>query len=142
MYRLLQQRHRIAQAALSNNRGMTLVEIMIVLTIMASMMSIVGFFAVGALKNAKIKEAQTEVAQISQFIDSYYTFQEEMPDTLDDLVNPPGGMAPVTREIPLDPWRNDYQYSKTSDTEYELYCMGPDGNSGSDDDIFPSGQGQ
>lgn len=142
MLQTLIQRHKIATKALRNNHGMTLVEIMIVLTIMASMMAIVGFFAVDALENSRIKTTQTEVAQISQFIEAYYTFQEEMPDSLDDLVNPPGGMSPVTREIPLDPWDNDYQYNKTGNTEFELYSMGPDGNSGSDDDIYPPNQGQ
>ena len=139
-------KHRINQRAvrtslLASQRGMTLVEIMIVLTIMASVMTVVGFFAVGALQNAKVKKAQTEVAQIANFIESYYAFQEEFPSSLEDLVNPPGGMAPITREIPLDPWRNDYEFNRTGNDSYELFSAGPDGQTGSDDDIFAPGTG-
>lgn len=123
-----------------SRRGLTLVEIMIVLTIMASIMGIVGFFARGALDNARIKEAESEVANIAQMLTQYYVFRNEYPDNLEQLVDPPQGMAPIVEAIPSDPWGNEYAYNKQNNNEFELYSMGPDGRSGGGDDICPSNQ--
>ncbi len=122
--------------ARTGGRGMTLVEIMIVLTIMASIAGVVGFFAKGALDRAKVKEATTEVGNLKQMVDSYYVFSNEYPDSLDQLVNPPGNMAPIAKAIPKDPWNNEYNYKKGSGSEPpELSSNGPDGSPGNDDDI-------
>ena len=140
MFRQLRHRHKIATSTLrAAPRGMTLVEIMIVLTIMASMMTLVGFFAVGALQNSKIKKAETQVGQIVQFLDVYYVTIGEYPQSLDDLTEPPGGMSPIVEEIPQDPWGNDYEYRRTNSDSYELFSNGPDGSGGSEDDIYPGG---
>lgn len=130
---------RVAAAVSRTERGMTLVEIMIVLTIMASIMGIVGFFARGALDNARIKEAESEVGNLSQMVTSFYVFSNEYPDSLDQLVNPPAGMAPIAEEIPNDPWGNEYQYSKDGNSSFELFSMGRDGSSGGGDDICAGG---
>ena len=128
----------ISPAAFSRTgtRGMTLVEIMIVLTIMASIAAVVGFFAKGALDNAKIKEAQTEVGNLKQMVDTYYVSANEYPNSLDDLKSPPGGMSPIVKTIPKDPWNNEYNYSKGGGSdEPTLSSNGPDGQGGTDDDI-------
>lgn len=130
---------RIVAAVSRTERGMTLVEIMIVLTIMASIMGIVGFFARGALDNSRRKEAEAEVGNLSQMITQFYVFSNEYPDSLDQLVNPPAGMSPIAEEVPLDPWGNDYQYSKDGNSDFEISSMGPDGSSGGGDDICPGG---
>jgi general secretion pathway protein G len=41
-------------------------------------------------------------------------------------------------KLPLDPWKNPYQYScpgTHNKDGYDLWSMGPDGKSGTDDDI-------
>ena len=109
---------------------------MIVLTIMASIAAVVGFFAKGALDNAKIKEAQTEVGNLKQMVDTYFVSANEYPNSLDDLKSPPGGMSPIVKEIPKDPWNNDYNYSKGGGSdEPSISSNGPDGQAGTDDDI-------
>lgn len=129
---------RVARAARIGERGMTLVEIMIVLTIMASIMGIVGFFAQGAIQNSKIKRASVEVGNLGNAVTQYFVLTNDYPDSLDQLANPSGGIAPIIREIPKDPWNNDYQYSKNNDS-FELYSMGPDGVRGGGDDICAEG---
>ena len=130
---------RVASGLRTGRAGLTLVEIMIVLTIMASIMGVVGFFAKGALDNANIRTAETEVTQLSQMVTQYYVFRNEYPDTLEQLVNPPRGMAPITEAIPNDPWGRPYIYRKTN-TGYEIRSMGPDGSDGGGDDICPANQ--
>ena len=120
------ERLKKTSPALQSTRGMTLVEIMIVLTIMASIMTVVGFFAVGALDRAKVRRAETQIGQIAQWLDAYYIDHDEYPESLEDLTQPPSGLAEYTQEVPLDPWKNDYQYSRISDDEYEIFSMGSD----------------
>lgn len=127
--------HPVARAS---ERGLTLVEIMIVLTIMASIMGIVGFVAAGALTNARIKEAETEVAQLAQAVTSFYVFRQEYPDSLEQLASPPSGMAPVIQEVPKDPWNNEYNYSHDNNG-FTLSSGGPDGSTGGGDDICAPG---
>lgn len=130
-----------SRALVTSQRGMTLVEIMIVLTIMASIMGMVGVFVVGALDNAKIKEAQTQVEQYASFVEQYYVFQGSWPDSLDQLQRPPGGMQPLIERLDDDPWGNPYNYRKGGDRGYELCSSGKDGSSGGGDDICAGGSG-
>lgn len=117
----------------TNQRGMTLVEIMIVVTIMASIMGVVGFFVFGALDEANKKEARIEIGQLSQMVESYYltTDPHKLPDQLEDLNDKnlvKGG------EIPTDPWGNEYSYRKDG-RDFEIISAGPDGQEGTEDDI-------
>lgn len=127
------------RALVANQRGMTLVEIMIVLTIMASIMGMVGVFVVGAMDNAKIKEAETQVEQYASFVEQYFVFMGEWPDSLDQLADPPGGMQPLVERIDDDPWGNPYNYNKGGNRGYELCSNGKDGSNGGDDDICAGG---
>jgi len=119
-------------------RGMTLVEIMIVLAIMASVMGIVGFFASGAITNGRIKEAQVEIGNLKQAVDSFWVMRQEYPDSLGQLADPPSGMAPIMERLPQDPWGNDYQYTRENDG-FKIYSTGPDGSSGGGDDVCAEG---
>lgn len=121
--------------AIGNEHGMTLVEIMIVLTIMASIMGMVGVAVVGARNNAKIKEAETQVGIYGAAVEQFYVFTDGWPDSLEELTDPPGGQ-PIVEEIKDDPWGNEYRYSQGGGSRgFELCSSGPDGSSGGDDDI-------
>ena len=39
---------------------------------------------------------------------------------------------------PKDPWGNQYVYKRIDARSFEVYCAGPDGQSGTDDDIHVS----
>ncbi|MBN1946130.1 MAG: type II secretion system protein GspG [Bradymonadales bacterium] len=121
--------------------AMTLVEIMIVLTIMAGIMAFAAYSVVGYLQNAKIKEAQTEVATIKQMVELYLSTHGSLPDQLSDLEQDQRGMARITERLPDDPWENPYEYDKSSGWSFTVFSLGPDGQSGTDDDIYPEGEG-
>lgn len=124
---------RTMQRALNNQRGMTLVEVLIVLTIMASIMGVVGVFVTGALTKANIKEAQIELSNLDGMVNQYLltTSPRRLPDTLDDLVKE----KIVKDKVPLDPWGNPYVYRKVNNREYELFSMGEDGQENTEDDV-------
>jgi general secretion pathway protein G len=127
------RRARLARS-LSEAKGMTIVELMIVLTIIASIMGVVGFFVFGALDKASIQEARIEVKQLGNLVDAYYlsSSPRQLPDSLQDLAE---GPSPLTKEVPKDPWGNDYIFKKSSNREYEIYSAGPDGSEGTEDDV-------
>jgi general secretion pathway protein G len=117
-------------------RGMTLIEIMIVVTIMASLMGVVGVYVVGALDEANKKEAKIEIGKMKNMLGTYYatTSPHTYPDQLKDLKTEKN----ITQEIPTDPWGNEYVYRKKSRSKYVLFSKGPDGKAGTSDDVKPS----
>ena len=137
----LTQKLAAAHKALLSNarRGMSLVEVLIVLTIMASIAGVVGVFAIGALEESQIKKAGIEVGNLSKMAEQYMLMSSppSLPDSLDDLAS---GRNPVVKKVPKDPWGNDYVYRKTGNREFELFSMGPDGSEGTEDDVRGTGQ--
>ncbi len=115
-------------------RGMTLVEIMIVVTIMASVMGVVGFFVFGALDQANVKTAGLEISQMEGMVNSYYLMSSphRLPDSLEELTT---GPSPLTKQINLDPWGGEYIYTKISNREFTIISAGPDGQEGTEDDV-------
>jgi general secretion pathway protein G len=128
------RRHR----ARRHPRGMTLVEIMIVLTIIAGIMVTVGVVAFNQLDNANIKTTQVTLRKVSGQIQQYYSFQTPpaLPDSLSELTNPPGGESAYAKETDLkDAWGQEIQYEKSGNKDYKLRSSGPDGQDGTEDDI-------
>jgi len=123
-----------AKHALANAKGMTIVELMIVLTIIASIMGVVGFYVFGALDKANIKNAEIEIKQLNNLVEAYYLSASPrgFPNQLEDLTE---GPSPLTKEIPKDPWGADYVYRKVSNREFTIISPGPDGIEGNEDDI-------
>jgi general secretion pathway protein G len=121
--------------------GMTLVEIMIVLTIMAGIMAFAAYSVVGYLKSAKVKNAEGEVNQLRGFVNTFLVMHNRLPNSLDELSQPIDGLGQVTDRVPNDPWGNTYEYTKRNDGTFVLFSVGPDGQGGTDDDIYPEGMG-
>ncbi|MFU8804938.1 MAG: type II secretion system protein GspG [Bradymonadaceae bacterium] len=128
--------HRTASLAARAMKpiGMTLVEIMIVITIMASIMGVVGFFVFGALDQANAKTAGLEIGQLEGLVNTYYLMStpRRLPDRLEELTT---GPSPLTKEVPLDPWGNEYVYIKHSNRDFTIFSPGADGIPNTEDDI-------
>lgn len=128
----LAARPRLADL-MGNPQGMTLVEIMIVVTIMASIMGVVGFFVFGALDEANKKEATIQIGNYEQLVNTYYltTDPHTLPDTLEDLTT----KKRLAESIKPDPWGTPYIYKKIGGREFEIISAGPDQIEGTEDDI-------
>lgn len=118
-----------------SERGMTLVEIMIVITIMASVAGVVGYFVFGALDTANERTAQMEIGQLSQMVETYYMTNtpSQLPDSLEQLTE---GHSPLTEEVPTDPWGNDYVYNRHGERDFEIFSPGADGVEGTELDVY------
>ncbi|MEM9068196.1 MAG: prepilin-type N-terminal cleavage/methylation domain-containing protein [Myxococcota bacterium] len=109
--------------------GMTLIEVMIVVIIMALIATAVGMAVMPQIINARIKTATTEAAAVRHAATVYAVEYGGCP-TLDDLVG--DYLDPHTRHE--DPWGNPYAIV-CEDGDYLGLSAGPDGVFDTDDDI-------
>src|SRR5271167_2946299 len=80
--------------------GFTLIELMIVITIIFILIGIAAARYDQSVQRAKEATLKTDLTVMRQAIDNYTLDKEAAPQSLDDLVNP---QAPYLREVPMDP---------------------------------------
>ncbi len=127
--------------------GFTLIELMLVMVILATMAAIVLPKFTGRAKQAKITAAKTQIAQFEVALDAFEIDVGRYPTTTEGLralVEKPatdsdGWLQPyIKRDVPKDPWESEYVYKypgQYNQDGYDLYSMGPDRKLGGDDDI-------
>ncbi|MEM6290210.1 MAG: type II secretion system protein GspG [Myxococcota bacterium] len=121
-----------ARTALANQRGMTLIEIMVVVAIISLVLGGVGLMAFNSFKDAQVDTAKKDVVQIQQAVELYMTQKRgKCPKTLQDLK-----ASGVAAKISKDPWGKDYQIKCPGDnTTVDVISAGVDGEVGTEDDI-------
>ena len=122
-------------------RGMTLVEIMVVVVIISLVTGTVGVAVFNSLENAKRKTAETQIKTIGEALELYRLSLRSYPSTAEGLralTAPKGGEQPFMPQLPKDPWDNDYAYLQPGQHNpqgYDLFSAGKDGMQNTDDDI-------
>jgi general secretion pathway protein G len=121
-------------------RGFTLVEILVVITIIALIMSLVGPRVLNYLTESKIKAAKIQMQSFSSALDLLYLDTGRYPSSAEGLavlVKPTSAMAgwngPYLKggNVPNDPWGKPYLYrSPTERAKYEIMSYGADGQEG------------
>ena len=129
-----------SRAGRALQRGMTLIEILVVLTLIGIVMGIVGGNFIGKGEKAKADAARIDIGQIGQTLDLYKLEIGRYPTTqegLQALVQAPAGVSnwngPYWKKstVPKDPWGNEYKYaSPGASGPYEITSMGADGKEG------------
>jgi general secretion pathway protein G len=124
----------------SRQRGMTLIEILVVLVLIGIVLGIVGGNFIGKGEKAKADAAKIEIGQISQTLDLYKLEVGRYPTTqegLQALISAPAGVTnwngPYWKKasVPKDPWGNEYKYtSPAQSAPYEISSLGADGREG------------
>lgn len=132
---------------LCNNRGFSLLEIMIVMVIIGLIAAMIGPELWGRLGTAQQKAAKTQIEMLMTSLDAYrldvgsYPSQQE---GLNALVNNPGvdnwtGPYLAKGYVPDDPWKHPYVYQNPGEHgEIDIYSLGSDnrpGGTGKDADI-------
>jgi general secretion pathway protein G len=112
-------------------RGMTLVEIMVVMAIIAIIGTAVAFGVIPALAGAQEDAAKTAIGNISKALDMYYMRNTELPQSLEALVE----AGTLKAEQLQDPWKKPYQYNVVGTRNYKLCSGGEDGAMGGNDDV-------
>jgi general secretion pathway protein G len=130
-------RSRTARRA--SERGMTLIEIMVVIVIMALIATAVGVNVVGQRKEADVHKAKADVANIaSQGVDAYRVMRGRYPSTEEGLqiLVQEGFLKPNSETGKLmDPWNREYVYlfpGQSHPDAYDVKSYGADGQPGGD----------
>lgn len=127
-------------------RGFTLVEMILVLVILATLAAIVIPKFTGRSEQARDAAARTQMASISTALDAFEVDMGYYPTTSDGLallLEPPQNATswkgPYLKQVvPNDPWGFPYVYEfpgKNNTRGYDLISGGPDGKTGTPDDI-------
>lgn len=126
-------------------RGFTLIELVVVILILAILAALIVPRIVGRSDDAMRARALTDIKTLTGMVTLYRTDVGEYPESLMDLRTRPadgadGWRGPYTeKEIPTDPWGNEYDYVVSSDGEtFSIISFGRDGapgGEGNDSDI-------
>ncbi len=129
-------------------QGFTLIELLVVLMILGLLAGLVGPRVMRYLGGAKTDTAQLQIAEFGAGLDLYHLEVGRYPNTDEGLLalarQPTGANnwhGPYLRkkDIPADPWGNDYRYRSPGENgDYDLFSLGrdnADGGEGEDVDI-------
>jgi general secretion pathway protein G len=117
--------------------GFTLIEIMVVVLILGLLIGMVGPNIWNALFSSQTKIAGNQIQALHSAIDQYKMFgpTSRYPESLEDLTEPNEGTGePFLKLIPLDPWKNEYDYDRDSDDKPFITCYGADGEPGGENE--------
>jgi general secretion pathway protein G len=101
------------------DEGFTLVEVIVVLSIMALIMGLVGPRVLGYLTSSKVKTARIQAETLASAVELFYIDTGRYPqdsEGLNVLIVPPQSLAswngPYIKglTLPLDPWGKPYRY--------------------------------
>jgi len=123
--------------------GMSLIEIMIVIALIGTLLTIIMRNVMDSAERAKADQAKIGMNMLFQDLQRYRLDNNKYPTTeqgLNALVTNPGGdvknwRGPYTEENRIvDPWSNPFQYESDGRT-VKMTSGGSDGTVGTDDDI-------
>ena len=128
-------------------QGFSLLEVMVVIVIIALFTAMIAPNIIGEQEDAQVKKAAVDIRMLEGTLQRYKLKIGSYPTTeqgLEALVTAPS-IEPVPRNYPADgfinslmpdPWGNPYQLLSPGEMgRIDVYSYGPDGESGTEDDI-------
>ena len=126
------ERHREGEA------GFTLVEMLVVITIIGIVMALVGPRVLGYLGESKVKAAKIQIQSFSSALDLYFLDNGSYPSANEGLTALVQRPAPASAwngpylksgSVPDDPWGHPYVYKVPGDhAPYEIDSYGAGGS--------------
>ena len=124
----------------SEEAGFTLVEMLVVITIIGLIMALVAPRVLGYLSESKAKAAKIQIESFGSALDLFYLDSGRYPTGSEGLVvlvqrpgNAPAWNGPYLKGgvVPADPWGNAYVYRAPGQHgAYEILSYGADGQEG------------
>ena len=131
----------------NGRRGFTLIEMLLVVTIIGILAAIVVPKLVGRGEDAKIKATAVQITAFKTALGTFEVDNGYFPkgqNGLQDLIQQPRdaqnwhGPYLDSDAVPKDQWGRDFIYvcpGKHNATSFDIMSAGPDGQAGTDDDI-------
>src|SRR5260221_12722896 len=123
-----------------NEQGFTLVEMLVVITIIGLIMGLIGPRVLNYLSESKVKAAKIQLQSFGSALDLFYLDAGRFPSTpegLAALVRRTPGVAgwngPYLKgaNVPNEPWNHPYIYRSPGDRgPYDIMSYGSDGQEG------------
>jgi general secretion pathway protein G len=133
-------RHRTVTGRL--RAAFTLVEMLLVITIIGILAALVVPKMMGRSEQARQAAVQADLSSIKTALDAFEVDNGYYPKSLADLIQQPrdskSWRGPYLDKVPQDPWGNNYVYvypAKRNVAGFDLSSAGRDGKSGTDDDL-------
>jgi general secretion pathway protein G len=133
-------RRKRARTCRRGERGFTLVEILVVITIIGLIMGLVGPRVLNYLTESKAKAAKIQIESFANALDLFFLDAGRYPSSsegLAALVQRPGSISgwngPYLKGsvVPADPWGNPYTYRSPGQRgAYDIISFGADGQEG------------
>ena len=124
----------------NGEQGFTLVEMLVVITIIGLIMGLIGPRVLNYLSESKFKAAKIQLQSFASALDLFYIDAGRFPSTAEGLAalvkQTPGVSAwngPYLRggNVPNDPWSHGYVYRSPGEhSPYDIISYGSDGQEG------------
>ena len=116
---------------LSNSKGFTILEIIAVIVIIGLLWALVATNFIGKVDKARQVDAQVQIGMLGQALDLYRLETGKYPSNEEGLITI---QSYLKRELPQDPWGNDFRYKYPGDHgDYDLVSYGADNAEGGED---------
>ena len=117
-----------------NRKGLSLIEMLIVVAILAFIMSVIARNINQSRKKSQRKQAQILIGLFEQAMEEFNYDCGYYPEALEDLVSAPSdceewGPDPYLKngKIPKDPWKQDFRYDYNEERgTFEIISWGAD----------------
>lgn len=121
-------------------RGFTLIEILVVITIIGLIMALVGPRVLNYLSDSKVKAAKIQIESFKSALDLFYLDAGRYPSSSEGLAALvqttaaiPAWNGPYLKggNVPADPWGHPYTYRAPGEHgSYDIVSLGSDGQEG------------
>ncbi len=123
----------------SKKAGFTLVELLLVVTILGVLATVAVMNLSGSGEEARIKATQTDIKTIESAVTTYEIRTGKFPSSLDDLTKEIDGQKGLLDVSALtDKWGKKYSYKNEGGGYFEIRSSGPDCAMNTADDLLNS----
>jgi general secretion pathway protein G len=134
----MMQMNKARLIPIAEQRGFTLIEIMVVVIILGILVSLIAPNIFGVLDDAEVTATKVQMRNLEVALDTFRMNHSRYPTTeegLEILKNPPDRSRGYIDSIPKDSWDNPYQYRSPGQNkvDYDLWSFGRDGQEGGED---------